>query len=182
MESKKEIRIDQYRFSVLIPEARIREAVERLGREISRDYADRNPIFIGVLNGAIPFVADLVREFDGVCEVDYIKIGSYGNKMESTGTIKLLKDISASLTDRHVIVVEDIVDSGLSATFLKHRMEETRPASVRFVALLLKKQKAKLDFPIDYVGFEIGNEFVIGYGLDYAQHYRNLKDIYVTKD
>lgn len=177
-----ELTIDKYRFRILIPEAKIREAVERLGREITRDYSDKNPIFVAVLNGAIPFAADLVREFNGVCESDYIKIGSYGNKMESSGTIKLLKDISASLTNRHVIVVEDIVDSGLSATFLKHRMEETRPASVRFVTLLLKKQKAKLDFPIDYVGFEIGNEFVIGYGLDYAQHYRNLKDIYVTND
>lgn len=176
------LELDGHRFTILIGREDIDKAVRRLGQEISRDYRGRNPIFVAVLNGAVPFVADLLREFDGECEVDYIKIGSYGNKMESSGTIKLHKDISASLTGRHVIVVEDIIDSGLSATFLKHRMDEARPASVRFVALLLKKEKAHVDFPIDYVGFEIGNEFVIGYGLDYGQKYRNLKDIYVTKD
>jgi hypoxanthine phosphoribosyltransferase len=178
----KEIKTDQHRFTVMISEEQIRSAVQKLGAQISQDYAGKNPILVGVLNGSFLFVADLVREIATDCEIDFLKIGSYGDHMHSSGTIRLDKDVSAKLTGRHVIVVEDIVDSGLSITFIKDHVEEKKPASLRLATLLLKKEKARVTFPIDYVGFEIGNDFVIGYGLDYAQRFRHLKDIYVTKD
>ena len=178
----REIECDGHRFKVMIADKRIRAAVKKLGARISKDYKGKNPILVGVLNGSFLFVADLVREIRTDCEIDFLKIGSYGNHMHTSGSIRLDKDVSAKLAGRHVIVVEDIVDSGLSITFIRNHVEEKRPASLRLAALLLKKEKAKVTFPIDYVGFEIGNDFVIGYGLDYAQKFRHLKDIYVTKD
>jgi len=176
-----EIKTDEHRFTVMIRDLEIRTEVQRLGLAISNDFRDKNPILVGVLNGSFLFVADLVRTLDTECEIDFLKIGSYGDHMESSGTIRLDKDVSANLEGRHVIVVEDIIDSGLSVTFIRNHLLKTNPASLRFATLLLKKEKAKVNFPIDYVGFEIGNDFVIGYGLDYAQRFRHLKDIYVTK-
>lgn len=179
---EKTIKTASHTFNVMITDAEIREAVTRLGVRLTKDYAGNNPIFVGILNGSFLFIADLVRSFDGDCEVDFLKIGSYGNTMNSSGTVRLDKDVSADLKGRHVIVVEDIIDSGISVTFIHDHLRKMEPASVRFVTLLLKKEKAKVAFPIDYVGFEIGNEFVVGYGLDFAQKFRHLKDIYVTKD
>ncbi len=178
---KPTLRIDQHDFSILISEQEIQQAVSRLGKQISEDYRGRQPILTGVLNGSILFIADLVRSvsvYDS--EIDFLKIGSYGDHMISSGTITLDKDVSAKIEGRHVIVIEDIVDSGLSVTFIRNHLLYKRPASLEFATLLLKKEKAKVGFPIKYVGFEIGNDFVIGYGLDYQQQYRNLRDIYVT--
>ncbi len=179
---KKTIQTENHRFTVMISKEEIHKAVRRLGRKITKDYKDKNPIMVGILNGSFLFVADLIREINTECEIDFLKIGSYGDHMHSSGSIRLDKDVSAKLEGRHVLVVEDIVDSGLSITYIKNHIEEKKPASVRFVTLLLKKEKAKVDFPIHYVGFDIGNDFVIGYGLDYAQRFRHLKDIYVTHD
>lgn len=179
---KKTIKTEKHRFKVMISKDEINQAVRRLGRKITKDYRDKNPILVGVLNGSFLFVADLIREINTECEVDFLKIGSYGDHMHSSGSIRLDKDVSAKLEGRHVLVIEDIVDSGLSITYIKNHIEEKKPASVRFITLLLKKEKAKVDFPIHYVGFNIGNDFVIGYGLDYAQRFRHLKDIYVTHD
>lgn len=179
---KKTIQTEQHRFNIMISKENISKAVRRLGRKITKDYKEKNPILVGVLNGSFLFVADLVREINTECEIDFLKIGSYGDHMHSSGSIRLDKDVSAKLNGRHVIVVEDIIDSGLSITFIKNHIEEKKPASIRFVSLLLKKDKAKIDFPVHYVGFNIGNDFVIGYGLDYAQRFRHLKDIYVTHD
>ncbi|MBL7996640.1 hypoxanthine phosphoribosyltransferase [bacterium] len=178
----KTITTDRHRFKIMISKEDIGKAVRRLGKKITKDYKNKNPILVGILNGSFLFIADLVREINTECEIDFLKIGSYGDHMQSSGSIRLDKDVSAKLTGRHVIVVEDIVDSGLSITFIKQHIEKMKPSSIRFVTLLLKKEKAKTDFPVHYVGFDIGNDFVIGYGLDYAQRFRHLKDIYVTHD
>lgn len=159
----------------------IQSRIKELGKQISDDYVDKCPIIIGVLNGAFVFMSDLIREVTIDCEVDFIKISSYGNQMRSSGNIKLTKNIDCDVRDRHVIVVEDIVDSGRSIQYLERMFEEHEPRSVKFVSLLLKKGGALVNFHIDYVGFEISNEFVVGYGLDFAQKMRNLPSIYVIE-
>jgi len=161
----------------LISEKEIKAKVKALAKEISRDYEGRTPILIGVLNGSFIFMADLVRELTIDCEVDFIKISSYDGT-ESSGTVHLLKDISADITGRHVIIVEDIVDSGLTMRFLRQRLAGADPASISVVTLLFKKEVAKLNFELDYVGFEIPPDYVVGYGLDYNQKMRNLKSVF----
>jgi hypoxanthine phosphoribosyltransferase len=160
----------------------IQAKVAELAESISERYRDSCPILIGVLNGSFMFMADLVRQLDIDFEVDFIKISSYGSETASTGTVRLLKDISADITGRDVIIVEDIVDTGLTVKFLRSRMEEAAPTSVTFVALLLKDQVANLDFPLDYVGFNIPNRFVVGYGLDVDQKLRGLRSLYAFKE
>ncbi|MCK5074847.1 MAG: hypoxanthine phosphoribosyltransferase [Calditrichia bacterium] len=156
----------------------IHKRTEELGKEISRDYEGKDPIIVGVLNGCYLFIADLSRELSILHEIDFIKISSYGNEMQSSGRINVIKDFSAKLEGRHVIVVEDIVDSGLSVDFLRKKILAMKPASLKFVSLLKKIGTAKIDFEIEYIGFEIEDKFVIGYGLDYQQNYRDLKHIY----
>lgn len=165
----------------IISEADIRKRIGELGAMISKEYKDKCPIIIGVLNGAFIFMADLIREIEIDCEVDFIKISSYGNKKVSSGNIKLNKDIDCDVQGRHVIVVEDIVDSGRSIQYLENMFSGHSPASVKFVSLLVKKGGAIVNFHIDYIGFEISNEFVVGYGLDFAQKMRNLPSIYVIE-
>jgi hypoxanthine phosphoribosyltransferase len=164
----------------LIPEDIIKKRVKELAKEISNDYKEKVPIFIGVLNGSFIFFADLFRELDIDGEVDFIKISSYADETKSSGTVRLIKDISCDVTGRDVIVVEDIIDSGLSMRFLMNRLKESNTNSVKIAALLLK-ETAKLDFKIDYVGFKIPDRYIIGYGLDLAQKLRNLKSIYAFK-
>lgn len=181
MDKLSTLKIDQHDFEILITEKELKEIVQRIGKQIADDYRGMKPILTGVLNGSFLFIADLVRAIDIYdSEIDFLKIGSYGDHMLSSGTITLDKDVSAKIKGRHVIVIEDIVDSGLSVTFIRNHLLYKEPASLEFATLLLKKEKAKVDFPIKYVGKEIGNDFVIGYGLDYQQLYRNLRDIYVT--
>ena len=151
-----------------------------MGQEISEYYKNKIPIIIGVLNGAFLFLSDLVRNLDIEYEVDFIKIDSYGDDTKSSGTIRLLKDISADITDRHVIIIEDIVDTGLSLNFLKHRMEEAKPKSLKFVTCLYKSKCANLDFDIDWIGFTIDEGYFVGYGLDLKQIFRGLPGIYTT--
>ena len=160
----------------------IQQRVEEIAGQISDQFRDECPILIGVLNGSFIFMADLVRALDIDFEVDFIKISSYGSDTATTGTVRLLKDISADITGRDVIVVEDIVDTGLTIKFLRNRMSEAGPTSVTFVSLLLKAEIAKLDFPLDYVGFNIPNRFVVGFGLDVDQKLRGLGSIYAFKE
>ena len=161
----------------------VQKRVGEIGKEISELYQDKVPIIIGVLNGAFLFMADLVRHLHIQFEVDFIKIDSYGNNTKSSGTVRLLKDISADITGRHVIVVEDIVDTGLSLKFLKHRMEEASPKSLRFATFLYKPDVASPEVKIDWAGFNIDDRFVVGYGLDLKQIYRGLPGIYaINKD
>ena len=160
----------------------VQKRVGEIGKEISELYKDKVPIIIGVLNGAFLFMADLVRHLDIQFEVDFIKIDSYGNNTKSSGTVRLLKDISADITGRHVIVVEDIVDTGLSLKFLKRRMEEASPKSLRFATFLYKPDVASPEVKIDWAGFNIDDRFVVGYGLDLKQIYRGLPGIYAINE
>tara|TARA_Y100001970_G_C14015310_1_gene740632 strand:- start:297 stop:857 length:561 start_codon:yes stop_codon:yes gene_type:complete len=156
----------------------VQERVLEMGKEISKSLEGKIPIIIGVLNGAFLFIADLVRQLNIEFEVDFIKIDSYGNNTKSTGTVRLLKDISADITDRHIIVVEDIVDTGLSLKFLKSRFEEASPKSLQFASFLYKYKVANKDVLLDWIGFNIDDDFVVGYGLDLKQRFRGLPGVY----
>ena len=165
---------------LLLSESKIKKRVKELADTISDDYKDKSPIFIGILNGCYVFMADLLRELSIGVEVDFVKIRSYDGD-SSTGTIKFRKDISADIDNRHVVIVEDIIDSGFTINFLVNRLKESGPKSVSVATVLYKKKIAKLDFEVDYVGFVIPPEFVVGYGLDYNEKYRNLKDVMVME-
>ena len=161
----------------MISETQVQNRVNEIASNISQTYDGEAPILIGILNGSFIFCADLMRAMDIDCEIDFIKVSSYAGT-ESKGTVRLRKDISADITDRHVIIVEDIIDSGLTIKFIRDRMREAGPKSVAIVTLLMKPEIAKLDFDIDWVGFEIPPDFVVGYGLDYDQKLRYLKGVY----
>lgn len=166
-----------YELSPVISNQEIQKRVDEIAKNLSEKFKDEVPILIGILNGSFIFLADLIRALDIDCEMDFIKLASYkGNK--STGTVRLLKDISADITGRHVVIVEDIIDSGLTIKFIKDRLEEAGPKSLTIITLLLKPDVANLEFPINIVGFEIAPEFVVGYGLDYDQKMRHLPAIY----
>ncbi len=166
-----------YEMSILISEKEIQSRITEIARDLSNKFKGEVPILIGVLNGSFIFISDLMRKMTIDCEMDFIKMSSYAGK-ESVGTVTLLKDISANITGRHVIIVEDIIDSGLTIKFLRDRLQGALPKSVSIVTLLLKPDIANLDFKVDYVGFEIPPEFVVGYGLDYNQKLRHLPEIY----
>lgn len=166
-----------HKLTTLISNDEIQSRIKEIAEDLSEKFSDEIPILIGVLNGSFIFISDLMRKLNIDCEMDFIKISSYAGK-ESVGTVTLLKDISANITGRHVIIVEDIIDSGLTIKFLRDRLEGAQPKSVTIVTLLLKPDIANLDFDIDYVGFEIPPEFVVGYGLDYDQKLRHLPEIY----
>jgi len=170
---------DDEKYTILISEEQIMRRVKELAQQISDDYRDKCPILIGVLNGAFIFLSDLIREMDIDCEVDFVKISSYGGGRISTGQIKTKKQFDSHVDGRHVLIVEDIADSGRSIKFLEKMFEGTKPASLKFASLLLKEGNAVVDFKLDYVGFTIPIKFVVGYGLDFDQRYRNLRDIYV---
>lgn len=164
---------------LLISEEEIQERVKQIARQISADYSDKGkpPIMIGVLNGSFYFMADLLRAMTIEAEMDFIKISSYV-KTGSTGTIRLIKDISADIHNRDLILVEDIVDTGLSINYLRNHFRNSHPASVRVATLLYKKEITKVKVPPEYIGFEIPDKFVVGYGLDIEQQYRRLRDIF----
>jgi len=166
-------------YSLLISEQKIQQRIEELGKQIARDYAGSVPILIGVLNGGFIFLADLIRYINIDLEIDFIRISSYGDVRESSGHVKVLKPLSADIKDRAVLVVEDIVDSGLSVQFLENLMSAFGPTVLRFATLLNKPSKRQVDVSIDYTGFDIEDKYVVGYGLDDAQIKRNLRSIYV---
>jgi hypoxanthine phosphoribosyltransferase len=161
----------------IISAEKIDAKVKELASELSKKFKDEVPIFIGVLNGSFIFMADLMRHLSIDCEMDFIKLTSYSGR-ESVGTVKLLKDISADITGRHIVIVEDIIDSGLTIKFLKERLQGAEPASIMVTTFLMKPDIANVDFEIDLVGFEIPPEFVVGYGLDFNQKLRHLPAIY----
>ena len=170
--------VNKKEFSEFISQEQINTRIQELGQEINTEYADKTPIFIGVLNGAFMFFADLVRAANVECEVDFIQVASYGNQTHSSGTVRMKKDVSRVITGRHVIVVEDIIDSGLSMDFIVKHISALNPASIKTATLLYKKECVKISVPVDFVGFEIASDFVVGYGLDYAQNGRHLGAIY----
>ena len=162
----------------MISEARIARRIRELARAIDAAYAGKIPVFIGVLNGAFIFFADLIRHITIDCEVDFLKLSSYGDAKISSGSVQLLKDLNCQVTGRHIIIVEDIVDSGLSMEYIKKLILRQNPASFSVVTLLHKPEAVKTDILLDFVGFSIPRDFVIGYGLDYKQRERNLRSIY----
>ena len=159
---------------ILVQEDALAERVRQLGAEISRDYEGRDLLLIGVLKGAVFFLSDLMRHLTVPCEVDFMAVASYGSSTDSSGVVRILKDLDASIQGREVLIVEDIVDSGLTLSYLFRTLSARNPASVEVCALLTKPERREVDLPIHYVGFEIPNRFVIGYGLDHAERYRNL--------
>lgn len=172
------IRVNGDLFALLISERRLQARVRSIAREISKEYRGTVPVFIGVLNGSFMFLADLIREITIPCEVDFLKLSSYGDSKISSGNVRLLKDLNCTVEGRDIIVVEDIVDSGLSMQFIRDLIGRQNPRSLKVVTLLYKKGSARAAVPLEYIGFTIGGEFVIGYGLDYAQRERNLPAIY----
>jgi hypoxanthine phosphoribosyltransferase len=160
---------------ILVQPDELQHRVRELGAEISRDYAGaRALLLVGVLKGAVFFLADLMRQIDIPCEVDFMAVSSYGSSTDSSGVVRILKDLDTPLEGRDVLIVEDIVDSGLTLQYLMRTLETRGPASLEVCALLTKPERRKVDTPARYVGFEIPDKFAIGYGLDYAERYRNL--------
>ena len=160
---------------VLVSTDDLERRVRELGEEISRDYEGLDLLLIGVLKGAVPFLADLMRELTIDCEVDFMAVSSYGSATDSSGVVRILKDLDAAIEGRDVLVVEDIIDSGLTLHYLMKNLKARNPASLEVCALLTKPERRRVEMPIRYVGFEIPNRFAIGYGLDHAQRYRNLR-------
>jgi len=159
---------------VLIDRDVLQRRIHELGEEISTDYTGRDLLLVGVLKGAVFFMADLMRNLTIPCEIDFMAISSYGDSTDSSGVVRILKDLDINIEGRDVLVVEDIIDSGLTLSYLMRNLEAREPASLDICALLTKPERREIDVPVRYVGFEIPNRFVIGYGLDFAERYRNL--------
>ena len=159
---------------ILIDESSLQARIRELGVEISSDYAGRDLLLVGVLKGAVFFMADLMRELTVSCEIDFMAISSYGAATDSSGVVRILKDLDINVADRDVLVVEDIIDSGLTLSYLMRNLRARKPASLEICALLTKPERREIEVPVRYIGFEIPNRFVIGYGLDFAERYRNL--------
>jgi len=159
---------------VLIDDDRLQDRIAELGSEISADYAGRDLLLVGVLKGAVFFMADLMRRLTMPCEIDFMAISSYGAATDSSGVVRILKDLDINIEGRNVLVVEDIIDSGLTLSYLVRSLQAREPSSLDVCALLTKPQRRENDVDVRYVGFEIPNRFVVGYGLDFAERYRNL--------
>jgi len=167
---------------ILVSSEDLQRRVRELGAEISRDYAGRDLFMVGVLKGAVLFLADLMRELTVPCEIDFIAVSSYGSQTDSSGVVRILKDLDAPIENREVLIVEDIIDSGLTLHYLMKSLRARNPRSLEVCALLTKPERRRVDLPIHYVGFEIPNQFAIGYGLDHAQRYRNLAYVAALND
>jgi hypoxanthine phosphoribosyltransferase len=166
---------------VLITSDEIQEKVRELGERITEDYRGERPLLVGVLRGAVIVLGDLMRNIDLPCEIDFMDISSYGTGTSSSGVVRILKDLEEDITDRHVLVVEDIIDTGLTLSYLRRSLLARRPASLEICALLTKPTRRRVELDVKYLGFEVPDEFVVGYGLDYAGAYRNLPDICVLR-
>ncbi len=166
---------------VLFSEEELKTRIKELGAEIGREYAGRKPLMIGILKGSVMFFADLLREIEGDLEIDFMAISSYGNGVKSSGEVKMIKDLDHKIEGKDVIIVEDIVDSGYTMKYLTGMLSARNPASIRICTLLDKPSRRETDVRVDYKGFEVGDEFVVGYGLDYAGLYRNVPFIGILK-
>lgn len=166
---------------VLVTEEELKSKVAELGKQISDDYRGKKPIFVGVLKGCFIFMADLLRNVDILCDMDFMAVSSYGSGTSTTGAVKINKDLSRDIEGKDVIIVEDILDSGVTLSYLKNYLSCRNPASIKIVTLLDKPARRKADIVADYFGFNVPDEFVVGYGLDYAEFYRNLPYIGVLK-
>ena len=174
--------VEQGISEILIEEDALRERIAELGAEVSADYAGKDLLLVGVLKGAVFFMADLMRHISVPCEVDFMAISSYGASTDSSGVVRILKDLDETIEGRNVLVVEDIIDSGLTLSYLTRTLGARNPASLEICALLTKPERREVDVPVRYTGFEIPNRFVVGYGLDFAERYRNLRYVGVLAD
>jgi hypoxanthine phosphoribosyltransferase len=168
------VELEQGIGEILVDKDALRTRVAELGAEVSADYQGRDLLLIGVLKGAVFFMADLMRHLTIPCEVDFMAISSYGDSTDSSGIVRILKDLDINIEGRDVLVVEDIIDSGLTLSYLMRNLESREPATLEICALLTKPARRQIDVPVRYVGFEIPDAFVVGYGLDFAERYRNL--------
>ncbi|MDN5709100.1 MAG: hypoxanthine phosphoribosyltransferase [Planococcus sp. (in: firmicutes)] len=166
---------------VLISEEQLQEKARELGETLTRDYEGKYPLAIGVLKGAMPFMGDLMKRFDGYVEMDFMDVSSYGNATVSSGEVKIVKDLNASVEGRDLLIIEDIIDSGLTLSYLVDLFKYRKANSIKIVTLLDKPTGRKVDLKADYIGFEVPDAFVVGYGLDYAEKYRNLPYIGILK-
>jgi hypoxanthine phosphoribosyltransferase len=166
---------------VLISSKEIEDKVREIGARITEDYRGEKPLLIGILRGAVVVMSDLMRNIDLQCELDFMDISSYGTGTSSSGVVRILKDLEEDITERHVLIVEDIIDTGLTLSYLMRSLQARKPASLEICALLSKPSRRRADLDVRYLGFEVPDEFVVGYGLDYAGAYRNLPDICVLK-
>ena len=167
---------------VLITGEQIEEKVCELGEHITQDYAGERLLLVGVLRGAVVVMGDLMRCIDLPCEIDFMDISSYGSGTSSSGVVRILKDLEEDITGRHVLIVEDIIDTGLTLSYLRRSLLTRGPASLEICALVTKPSRRRVELDVKYLGFEVPDEFVVGYGLDYAGAYRNLPDICVLKE
>ena len=182
MNSPEKLSIGSDEFVPLLSEEKIQNRIKELAEQISLEYQSTVPVVIGVLNGSFLFMSDLIRYMKINCEIDFFKLSSYGDAKISSGNVTLLKELNCEVNDRDIIIVEDIVDTGLSLKYIEELFSEKSPNSMKVVSLLVKPESLKYDVKIDYIGFKIPDKFVIGYGLDYAQKYRNLRGIYVLNE
>ena len=166
---------------ILFSEEQIKDRIAELGAELTRDYKDKNPLFVGVLKGCFVFMADLLRSVDVYCTMDFMAVSSYGDGTTTTAAVKINKDLSQEIAGRDGIIVEDILDSGVPLSYLKSYLQNRAPNSIRIITLLDKPSRRKADIKADYSGFEVEDAFVVGYGLDYAEKYRNLPYIGILR-
>ena len=171
---------DSSKLKIKISSKKIKARVEQIGFELSKQYKDQNPIFIGVLNGSFMFLSDLMRALSIECEISFIQLKSYDGK-ESSGSVNLIQNFNAKLKNRHIVIVEDIIETGNTLKFLLNKMEGVSTKSIKIVTLLAKNTDRSFEFTIDHIGFEISQEFVVGYGLDYNERFRHLDSIYVIE-
>jgi hypoxanthine phosphoribosyltransferase len=167
---------------VLIPRAEVASAVARLAAQVSRDYRDKDPLLIGILKGSFVFMADLGRALDFPLELDFVRLSSYGRGRQSSGSIRVVQGLRSRVRGRHVLVIEDIIDTGTTAAFLLDYLKKKRPGSLRLCALLDKPARRRVAVTIDYLGFDVPNKFIVGYGIDCNEKYRNLPDVCVLED
>jgi hypoxanthine phosphoribosyltransferase len=165
-----------------VSQSDLERRVRELGAEISRDYEGKDLFLVGVLKGAVFFLSDLMRSLEVDCEVDFMAVASYGSSTDSSGVVRILKDLDATIEGKDVLIVEDIIDSGLTLSYLLRTLKAREPRSLEVCALLTKPERREVDLPIRYTGFEIPNKFVIGYGLDHAERYRNLPYVAVLQE
>ena len=166
---------------ILISEKDIKKAVKKMGKQISKDYDGKNLMLVAVLKGSVIFMADLMRAISIPLNIDFMSVSSYGGGTKSSGVVKILKDLDHDLSGKDILIVEDILDSGVTLSYLKNYLSARKPASISIVTLLDKPERRKADITADYSGFEIPDGFVVGYGLDYAEDYRNLPYIGILK-
>jgi hypoxanthine phosphoribosyltransferase len=166
---------------VLVASEDIQAKVRELGERITRDYRDEKLLLVGILRGAVVFLSDLMRHLELPCEIDFMDISSYGTGTQTSGVVRILKDLEEDITGRHVLIIEDIIDTGLTLSYLRRMLLQRGPASLEICALLSKPSRRQVDLSVKYLGFEVPDEFVVGYGIDFAGAYRNLPDIHALE-